>query len=309
MGQFRLRCVQCGGAVPIEPGGADVSCPACGARYPRRDGIIEVTPDQRDEDYPEPLIDIAAAVQDRHFWFAARNDVIVSTMRRTMGDLTGRKALEVGCGTGAVLPALERAGMAACGIDMHRRALLHARARTRGPLVWTNAAPLPFFDDFDAVLLCDVIEHADDDVAVLMEAKRALKAGGSVVVTVPAGPGLWTAYDDVTGHKRRYDRERLAEALGRAGLVPRELSYFNILPFLAQRLHRRLHAASRDTNRQGVRIVQQALTVPAPPLNTLFRILMQSEPPLRRLGWRGGSLVAVARLDASMRRAAGHHDA
>ena len=300
MARFRLRCIQCGGDVPIERAASSCSCRACGARYPRRDGIIEVTPGLRDEDYPEPLIDLAAAVQDRHFWFAARNDVIVSTMRRTIGALEGRLALEVGCGTGAVLPALERAGLNACGIDMHRRALLHARKRTRGPLVWTNATPLPFFDDFDAVLLCDVIEHVDDDVALLVEAKRVLKPGGSVVVTVPAGPDLWTAYDDVTGHKRRYDREGLAKVIGRAGLVVGELSYFNVLPLLAQRLHRRLRAA-RDTNLDGVRIVQQALTVPSPPLNTLFRILMQCEPPLRRLGWRGGSLVAVARPDASMR--------
>jgi hypothetical protein len=45
----------------------------------------------------------------------------------------------------------------------------------------------------------DVIEHVDDDVGLLEQARRALVPNGYVAVTVPAGPHLWTRYDDADG--------------------------------------------------------------------------------------------------------------
>jgi SAM-dependent methyltransferase len=177
---------------------------------------------------------------------------------------------------------------------MHRSALLHARRRARGPLVWTNATALPFFSDFDVVLLCDVIEHADDDVGLLREAGAVLKDTGCVVVTVPAGPELWTRYDDITGHKRRYTRDSLATAMTNAGFALREVHYFNYLPLIAQRLHRWLAGWSDNGPRDPIEVVRDALRVPPQPLNVMFRAMMRREEQLRRLSWmRGGSLVAL----------------
>jgi SAM-dependent methyltransferase len=237
-----------------------------------------------------------AAVERRHFWFAARNDVILSALRHTVGPLGGRRVLDVGCGTGFVLAALERAGLDTCGIDMHRAALLLARPRVVGPLVRSAAATLPFFPDFDLVTLLDVLEHVDDDAALLRQAADTLTPGGHVVVTVPAGPHLWTTYDEVIGHKRRYDRVMLAAVLERAALDVRHISYFSGLPMVAQMAHRWLTAAPSAAAPDTIAIVRRALQVPPEPLNTLFRLSIQAEGPFRRLAWmRGGSLLAIAR--------------
>jgi ubiquinone/menaquinone biosynthesis C-methylase UbiE len=256
---------------------------------------VALTPPADDRDYPEALVRLVADVETRHFWFAARNAVILATLRRTLGALPGRRLLDVGCGTGFVLAALEAAGLDVTGIDMHASSLGLARARVRGSLVLSTATDLPFFADFDVVTLFDVIAHVEDDAGVLREAQRVLAPGGAVVVTVPAGPDLWTAYDEVTGHKRRYDREMLRRTIERAGLVPAHVGYFNVLPLLAQVLQRRLTAPKESGTGDVVSIVRQALRVPPAPINALLGLSVRLEAPLRALPWiRGGSLIAVA---------------
>lgn len=288
----RFRCLTCGTLVP-PPSAAGTTCPACVTHYPLEEGIIALTPPHQDIDYPEPLVTLVASVEGRHFWFSARNEVIVSTLQRVIGPLPGTRVLDVGCGTGFVLGALESAGLHTCGIDMHHAALRFARSRVRGPLFRSNVASLPFERDFDLVTLFDVIEHVDDDVAVLQEAGRVLMPGGYVAVTVPAGPGLWTVYDEVIGHKRRYDRTTLTGALTRAGFELCEVGYFSCLPALVQVIQRRM-SRSDAGSRDRLEIVRRALKIPPAPLNALLHSLVRLEAPLRRTRWiRGGSLIAV----------------
>ncbi|NDJ74919.1 MAG: class I SAM-dependent methyltransferase, partial [Chloroflexi bacterium] len=53
-------------------------------------------------------------------------------------------------------------------------------------LVQGNIYHLPFPDDyFDAVILSEILEHIEDDVAGLREVRRVLKPGGVVAITVP----------------------------------------------------------------------------------------------------------------------------
>jgi SAM-dependent methyltransferase len=275
-----------------------VRCGACTASVAIENGVVMLTPPATDQDYPQELVDLVAAVEERHYWFSSRNEVIVSTMRDVLGDLTGQRAVDIGCGTGFVMRALERAGIAAVGIDMHQVALSYARNRVRGPLFLSTATTLPFLREFDIATLFDVIEHVADDVALLVEARAVLRAGGHVVVTVPAGPRLWTTYDEVIGHKRRYDRDVLISALTRAGLRVRYVSYFNTALFLAGAV-RQSPRRRPDVARNAVDIVRRALRVPPAPINTLLRLSVKAEAPLRRLSWvRGGSLIAIAqRMD------------
>ncbi|MCA9913851.1 MAG: class I SAM-dependent methyltransferase, partial [Anaerolineae bacterium] len=54
------------------------------------------------------------------------------------------------------------------------------------PLHNANLYQLPYADNsFDAVILSEILEHVDDDVAGLKEAYRVLKPGGVVAITVP----------------------------------------------------------------------------------------------------------------------------
>lgn len=293
----RFRCVHCGGEALLDRDTESaLRCGGCRATYSTTGGVVAVTEAADDRDYPAALVDLVASVEQRHFWFAARNDVILSTMRRVIGTVTGLRVLDIGCGTGFVTGALERAGMDAWGIDMHRGALMRARSRIRGPLFSNDATRLPFFRDFDVASLFDVIEHLDDDVGAIQQAATVLKPHGWLVVTVPAGQHLWTKYDEVIGHKRRYERRGLADVVRNAGLETAYVGYFSCLPLLAQIVQRSIAGGTRSTSGDTIEVVRQALTVPPGPLNQLFRAAIRAEAPLRQLSWvRGGSLIAVAR--------------
>jgi SAM-dependent methyltransferase len=294
----RFRCVHCGGEATLGVNCESApACSRCHAIFRVDSGIVALADTTDDRDYPEPLVDLVANVEGRHFWFAARNEVILSTMRRVVGPLEGLRLLDIGCGTGFVAAALEAAGLEVTGIDMHRAALAHARARVRGRLFSSSRTVLPFFRDFDIASLFDVIEHIDDDVGVLQQAGTVLRANGLVVITVPAGPELWTRYDEVIGHKRRYDRDTLADVLRKGGFEICYIGYFSCLPLLVQVAQRWLTPELRSASRDSTAIVRQALRLPPEPLNTLLRWSIRVETPLRSFRWvRGGSLLAIARL-------------
>ena len=64
------------------------------------------------------------------------------------------------------------------------------------PLIRFNLAdsPLPS-DSYDAMVLLNVLEHIEDDVAPTKHIARMLKPDGVAVIEVPAGPELFDDYD------------------------------------------------------------------------------------------------------------------
>ncbi len=228
--------MHCGGDARLSSEGDPPRCLSCERSYSIADGIVALTDVADDRDYPAALVDLVASVERRHFWFAARNDVILSTIRRVIGTVAGLRVLDIGCGTGFVTEALERAGMDAWGIDMHRAALMHAQsARPMGRSSRNDATTLPFFRDFDLASLFDVIEHLDDDVGAIRQAATVLKPHGCVVVTVPAGRRLWTKYR--RGHRAQASlrsTEPDARSAERGTRDRLYVGYFSCLPLLAQ---------------------------------------------------------------------------
>lgn len=298
---LRLLC-RCGATILL-PSSHDVvshhlslSCEHCGRTYAWSHGVLVLGEEASQEDYPDEVYALLADIEPRHFWFSGRNKLIISAMRKTLGPLAGRSVLDVGCGTGFVLAALEQAGMHVCGLDMHMAGLRFARQRTRGLLVCETATRIPFSEQFDAVMLCDVIEHTPDDSQVIYEASQALKQSGAVIITVPADPHLWTALDDVSGHKRRYTRQTLTQAIEGAGLRVRTLRYFNILLFPVQALQRRIFKSLVVTDPSNhIQLFRDAFRVPPSPLNTLFGAAMAADIPLSSIPVPfGASLIAIA---------------
>jgi hypothetical protein len=124
-----------------------------------------------------------------------------------------------------------------------------------------------------------------------------LRPGGSLVVSVPAYPWLWSWHDDYHHHRRRYLRDGLAAVLSAAGFTVESVGYFNSRLFplaLADRMLLRFRtpdpAATQD--------------VPPPAINRFLERVFRSEAPrLLRTGDRGYawglSLLAVAERPAA----------
>lgn len=84
---------------------------------------------------------------------------------------------------------------------------------------------------FDLIYTSNVLEHIQDDRAVLRELYSKLKNGGSLVIYVPAFPILYSAIDEKVGHFRRYHKRDLLEKLKTAGFAVTSSHYSDSLGF------------------------------------------------------------------------------
>ncbi len=154
-------------------------------------------------------------IRTGHFWFETRREILIETVG---GFRRGRDgaALEVGCGDGFVLSRLP--GPRWIGVDEALDDLRIASRQHRIPVVAASGQALPVRERFDMVVAFDVLEHIEDDIGALRAWRALLTPPGYLVITVPAGPELWSRRDDFAGHRRRYSRAGLRTAIETAGL-------------------------------------------------------------------------------------------
>jgi SAM-dependent methyltransferase len=223
--------------------------------------------------------------EDRHWWFVGRRRLVTDLVERS--GVRGR-VLDLGCGTGGVLKHLGQFGDR-LGLDPAPEAAKYCQRRGL-PIVTGSGLDLPFAEaSFDAVLALDVIEHVPDDVALLQEARRVLKPGGALIVTVPAMPWLWSSHDVVNQHYRRYTRGTLLKSLKSGGFRPAQVSYYNafLMPLaVARKFLQRANGGDEHHLEDLPRPVNAALRAV---LGCEGRILAHTNLPV------GASLIASAR--------------
>lgn len=283
------RCLRCSARF----GGAAWSCPACGWAPEALGGMPAFAPELSRDGYEAAFFAPLAEAEPGHFWFEARNRLIVWALRRHF-PRAGR-FLEVGCGTGFVLAGVRAAFPAweLAGSDLFPEGLEFARQRVPGAALFQmDARRIPFDAEFDVAGAFDVLEHVEEDEAVLAEMRRAVRPGGGILVTVPQHPRLWGPMDDLARHRRRYTRAELTGKVERAGLrVERVTSFVSLLlPVMA---------ASRLLRpRRRVEADPMAELHVAPALNRALTRVLDAERALVERGVSfpaGGSLLLAAR--------------
>jgi dolichyl-phosphate beta-glucosyltransferase len=162
--------------------------------------------------------------EDVHWWHVAKRSLVTGILSSTGA---AGPCLDVGCGGGATaLRVAER--MPTFGVDLSSQALGHARSRGLTGLVRAEASALPFAEgSFGSALALDVVEHHARPEQLLGEVRRALRPGGTLVVTVPAFQWMWSYADHVLGHYRRYTKPDLAAELIGAGFEVDKVTYFH----------------------------------------------------------------------------------
>lgn len=284
-------CQQCGGRWAA----SDWTCRSCGARPLERDGIVYFAPDLAggsggDAVYQHEALFLA---EQSHFWFRGREKLVLWALARHFPSAT--RLLDVGCGRGSLLDGLRRhlPGVELAGAELLDAGLQLARRRLADvELYQLDATALPFDREFDVVTSCDVLEHIDNDGAVVHELFKSVVPGGGIIVTVPQHRWLWSAVDAYSHHRRRYERRDLVSVIERAGFVVERVTSFvtTLLPvvLLSRLRQRRLDNGFDPTAELKINAVQ----------NALCGKLLDADLATIRLGASlpvGSSLLAVAR--------------
>ena len=227
-----------------------------------------------------------AELDQRHWWYRARREVIAALIRRLVRPSVGAQILEIGCGTGHNLAMLGEFGhVDALELDEEMRGYAEQRLGRS-----VMSAPLPEHEGvrerhYDVIGAFDVIEHIDDDAAAVASIAARLKPGGKFVMTVPAHQWMWSAHDIVNHHKRRYSKRALKKLIADSPLKLDAVGYFNSLLFpaaLAERLSSKLR---RKDNAE--------LTLPPAALNSALEHTFASSgaaAPIRHPSGRRASL-------------------
>lgn len=162
---------------------------------------------------------------ERHWWWRAREDLILETIENVCPPGVEKGILDVGCGDGLFFEKLERFGRVE-GIEMDPTGV------TPGGR-WAGQIRVQAFDEsfrpdrrYGLVLLLDVLEHFSDPLGCLRRAVELLTEDGAILVTVPAFPAQWTAHDVINRHFMRYTRRTLGDLANRAGARVEVSRYF-----------------------------------------------------------------------------------
>ena len=130
--------------------------------------------------------------------------------------------------------------------------------------------------DADLVLLMDVLEHVDDDVALLAEYVHKVPSGTHFLISVPAFQFLWSDHDVFLEHKRRYRLSQIEQVVTQAGLTLQRSSYYFSAVFPLAAGIRLLN----NLTRRGEHQPRSQLTQHHPWVNSILTALSTAELPL-----------------------------
>lgn len=169
--------------------------------------------------FPATAFATLAAAEANHWWFRARNRVILWALAKYVGRFNS--FLEVGCGTAFALEGVHTTYPEAelYGSEYYEEGLIHARERLpSATFTQLDATVMSEVDRYDVIGTFDVIEHIEQDQKVIDNLAQALKPGGTLIVSVPQHRWLWSEVDEYACHIRRYTRPELISKVKSAGL-------------------------------------------------------------------------------------------
>ena len=171
-------------------------------------------------------------IQKQHWWFVTKKEIVLDMIERYLRRKGDIKVLDMGCGSGLMLSALENVGQT-FGMDMSDEAISFSKEIFFGQVkkgVLPDQIPYPE-NFFNLITVLDVIEHVGQDIDALKALRACLIAGGKAVITVPAYMFLWSGFDEMNEHKRRYTLTELNAKLVQAGFTVERITYYNTLLF------------------------------------------------------------------------------
>lgn len=248
-------------------------------------------------------------MEERHWWFTGRREIIRRLVHRVLPPGAHHGMLvDIGCGTGGNLAAFS--GEYLCyGWDPSEEGIRLARQRYPGLKFSAGSfeeAAASLSPQPDVILAMDVLEHVKEDREFFAKLVKALKPGGHLLITVPAGMELWSPHDVTVGHHRRYTQAELERLWADQPVTATLISYYNARLYPIVRLVRTLTRLRKKTAGEA----DTDFKMPPAPLNGLLNRIFAGEGNMlidlvdgkRRKGFaRGVSLIALLKKEETSR--------
>ena len=232
-----------------------------------------------------------AELEDDHWWFKARREIILDQLIKILPPGKDKVIAEIGCGTGGNLKLLNE-HYRVLGVDIAPEAVEYAKARVNCDIFLGDFrdALKNRWQQLDAVILADVLEHVEDDRNFLHDIISCLKEDAFIVITVPAQSFLWSKHDVILGHQRRYSKKSLRSLWKTRPVREITFSPFNFFLFPVILVFRILRANALSSGKSDLKMPSSIIN------NLLYRIFVAEKTLLKRitLPW-GVSYLAVLR--------------
>ncbi|MDO8472110.1 MAG: class I SAM-dependent methyltransferase [bacterium] len=206
---------------------------------------------------PDSYLEEHIAALPENEWRTWSLNSLVLTMLPPRG-----KILDYGCGSGQLLKRLAKFTnhpLELNGFEISQPLIKQAILNAPDTMNITNQPSLLTTNYFDNIYLLDVIEHIEDDQAVLASLYGTLKPGGRILIAVPAHQSLFHDFDRELGHWRRYDWAELQEKVIAAGFEIEQQRWWNRLGEAVVRYQINHQKERPKTLRAGSRTVAQKI--------------------------------------------------
>lgn len=208
----------------------------------------------------------------------------------------GRRILDAGCGVGNFIEQVADDAELVLAVDLSPMNIEVLNQRFGGrdnvevyQVDLDEQAKMLEAKKPDTIVCLDVLEHVENDVALLDCFHQIIQPGGHLLIKVPACKWLFGSIDVASDHYRRYTPAELREKASRVGWEVVRVKYMNIfgvLPYwLKSRVTKKEANFSRTFKPWQLRVLRAAM----PLLMTMDRLI---GPPV------GQSAILVARKSA-----------
>jgi len=263
--------------------GDKYTCQNCACIYPIDDGIPSfIDPEMVVDSFDASLFEFLFEMEQKHFWHIGRKEILLDVLERNIPYLSKSRMLEIGCGNGSILAYLKRKGVNIEGGDIFIEGLRFCQQRAEPVTLYqVDVLSLPFRNEFDIIGVFDLLEHIDEDEQALAEINKALKTGGKILLTVPAHRFLWSYFDELSKHKRRYSRSELITKLERNGYIINKISFYVCFLFPWLLFLRMINnVRRRNEDKASIDKLTEVKTIPI--ANSIFLGLLRLEKWLMR---------------------------
>ena len=191
----------------------------------------------------------------------------------------GKKILEVGPGRGKIIDDFVEDSdkeIVLSEIDSEMCKILDKKFSKNSNVKIVRSNIENIDQKFDTVLYMDVIEHIKDHEKEILNAYSKLEKNGHLIFIVPAFQSLFSEFDSLVGHYRRYEKKFFEDFAKEREIKCVELKYFDSLGFLILKIKKYLKSKNNNVDITSVTVGVKIWNFLMPLSRILDKILINS---------------------------------